>query len=98
MKFDYVTSVISKQMSCQDNADGNNPTLGAMHYFGIIWCKCIQLISQVFAELSFLNDDFQINYNPRNLGFSTNEIQVKFFTSFQKATRSQLNSEFGISC
>ena len=42
-------------MSRQDNADGNNPTLGAMHYFRIIWYKCIQLISQVFAELVFSN-------------------------------------------
>ena len=85
-------------MSRRDNTDGNSPTLGAMHYFRIIWCKCIQLISQVFAELPLLNDDLQMNYNPRNLGFSTKEIQVKFFTSFQKATRSQLNLEFGISC
>ena len=40
--------------------------------------KCIQLISQVFAELPFLNDNFQTNYNPRNLGVSTSEIQVLY--------------------
>ena len=49
----------------QDHTDGNNPTQGAMQYFRII---CIRLISQVFIELPYLNDDFQTNYNPMNLG------------------------------
>ena len=40
--------------------------------------KCIQLISQVFAELPFLNDNFQTNYNTRNLDISTSEIQVVY--------------------
>ena len=38
--------------------------------------KCIHLISQVFAELPFLHDNFQMNYNPRNLGISTCEIHI----------------------
>ena len=40
--------------------------------------KCIQLISQVFAEFLFLDDNFQTNYNPTNLGASTSEIQVVY--------------------
>ena len=35
--------------------------------------ECIQLISQVFVELPFLNDNFQTNYNPMNLGHSRSE-------------------------
>ena len=38
--------------------------------------KYIQFISEVFAELPFLNDNFQMNYDPRNFGVSTSEIQV----------------------
>ena len=57
--------------------------------------KCIQLISQVFAELPFLNDNFQTNYNPRNFGVSTSEIQVVY--KFSKGhSQSQLNLEFGV--
>ena len=58
-------------MSRQDNTDGNQ-----ILHEGPRSCiisessgfKCIQLISQVFAELPFLNNNFQMNYNPRNLG------------------------------
>ena len=35
--------------------------------------KFIQLISQVFVELPFLNDNFQTNYNPMNLGHLRSE-------------------------
>ena len=41
------------------------PTGGATHYFQIILNQCIQLISQVFIQLPFLNDTFQTNYNPK---------------------------------
>ena len=60
-------------MSHQDHTDSNNLTQAESSGF-----KCIQLISQVFAELPFLNDNFQTSYNPRNLGVSTSDIKVDY--------------------
>ena len=54
-----------KQMLNQDHTDSGPRIISESSDF-----KCIQLISQVFAELPFLNDNFQTNYNPRNLGVS----------------------------
>ena len=50
-----------------------------LHIISESWgFKCIQFISEVFAELPFLNDNFQTNYDPRNFGVSTSEIQVVY--------------------
>ena len=60
-------------MSRQDHTDGNNPAQGATQHSESSGFKCIQLISQVFVELPFLNDNFQTNYKPMNLGHSRSE-------------------------
>ena len=56
----------------------------------------LQLISQVFAELPFLDDNFQTNCNPRNLGVSTSEIQVVY--KFSKGHSVILSLAFLASC
>ena len=58
--------------------------------------KCIQLISQVFAELPFLNDNFQMNYSTIEGILASQQVKYRLFTSFQKITQSQLNLEFGV--
>ena len=78
-KFNHVTRQC-KQMSHRDHTVltaiilHEGPCI-ISESFGL---KCIQLISQVFPELPFLNDNFQTNYNTRNLDISTSEIQVVY--------------------
>ena len=69
-----------KQILCQDHADCNNPTVheGPPIVSESSGFKCIQLVSQIFAELPLLNENFQTKYNPMNLSISTSEIYRLF--------------------
>ena len=83
----------------QDLTDSNNPTRGVMLNLESCGFNCILLISQVFTGLPFFNDNFQTNYNPRNLGVSTSEIQVvyKFSKGYSvtgKSSRIHLVADF----